>query len=439
MSNSTQKQGRTERRTQKNKAPKQISIFTILLILIVIGIFVGIYFGIRYCTITLKYKYYTDKMVDYGYNKLYDNDKATAPQKVSNAEAIKVVMGSIMNKTEILDVYGLADTNAYDGTNWYNYSVDIGINTVITSNELKLAANKVDAVMLAVKTLESFHNISVDETKLEMSTELLKEYTSDEQRLLAKAVTIGIIENNDSALDDSLLIKGELNKLVIHIVEKYSTIYYGNSAGNVRVNVITDKEKLPTNYEEYPYVVDNIEKDIYELDYIVESSYAFRNPKDTYKIMGYLYGQTNDLIVRYFNKILNIDYETITEANFLQKIDKDVAYKLTEQDVQEYVQYVKDNKIKLRGSAKPLLPIMYGTGERYVIRTEIKFTVLNSETQYNLLFGDEDNKVKYNSSEITMYVDVPTGMTLNSNSLLIYVDCLSENLIKPTQLVVMEE
>ena len=38
-----------------------------------------------------------------------------------------------------------------------------------------------------------------------------------------------------------------------------------------------------------------------------------------------------------------------------------------------------------------------------------------------------------------MYVDVPVGGTFNSNSLLVYINCLATNLSKPTTSVVVEE
>ena len=81
----------------------------------------------------------------------------------------------------------------------------------------------------------------------------------------------------------------------------------------------------------------------YEWDYKIRTTRTFKDPIQTYQRMGYLYGQTADLIVRYFNKILNVDYSTITTSNFLDSITYDVAYLLEEKDVKTYVDYVKRN------------------------------------------------------------------------------------------------
>lgn len=439
MERKKQRLNKAKKKSSNKKATTRLSVFTIILMLIVIAICIGIYFGIRALVITLKYKQYTYKMVSYGYNELYENGKATSTQKVTNAELLKVIIGSIKNNKEITSLYYLANKNIPEEKNWYNYSTYLGVNSVIDETELESQATRMDAIILITKILEGFLGEEIEQAKLEMKEKKLNEYTKEQQEIIAKAVTLGIIKNKTSALADNNIIKGELNKLIVQIVEKFATIYYGNTNKDETVNIITDKDKLPKNYKDYPYIVSNIPKDIYELDYKIRTQYSFKTPKEVYKVMGYLYGQTDELITRYFKNILNIDYETITEQSFLDGIANLVVYKIGTEDVKDYVKYVKDNKIKLQGEATPLLPIMYDNGEEYVVRTKITFKVINSNTEYNLLFGDENSNIKYNGKEITMYVDVPTGMTFNSNSLLVKINCLTNNIAKPTNLVVVEK
>ena len=441
MERKKQRINKVTKKSSNKKAIKEISIFTILLVLVIIVACVGVYLGIRALVITLKYMPYTDKMTTYGYNELYENKKATATQEVTNAELLKVIIGSIKNNKDIFSMYYLADKNISDAINLYDYSVYSGVNNSIDKKDLALSATKIDSIIILTSVLEGFLGEEIQPSKLEMKEQKLKEYTEKEQEIIAKAVTLGIIKNKTSELSDKEIIKGELNKLVINIVEDYATIYYGNinSTKDEKVTIVTDKDELPDNYKDYPYVVSNISKDIYELDYKVRRQYTFKNPKEVYKVMGYLYGQTDEILTRYFDRILNINYETITVENFLDSIDNLVVYKIGQDDVKDYVQYVKDNKIKLEGKATPMMPIMYDNGEEYVVRTKISFKIVNANTEYNLLFGDEKEKIKYNGKEITMYVDVPTGMTFNSNSLLVKINCLAENIIKPTNLVVVEK
>ncbi len=444
----SRKELRKKNKTSKNqqKEGTQISIFTIAFIAILLLLFIGIYFGTRYLIITLKYKQYTEKMNWYGYNELYNNKKATATQKVTNEELLKVILGGISNNKDINSLYYLANSNNSEADDWYDYSMYIGVNNVITKAELDENATEIDAIMLAVKSLENLTGVNLSQSKLDMDVDKLKEFTEQERILIAKAVTLGVISNKTSSLYTDEIIKGELNKLLISIVEQYATMHNNavsiDDNGNIirqNVKIITDKQDMPENYKEYPYIVNSIDKEVYEWDYNIVTERTFKEPKETYKDMGYLYGQINDTIIRYFNKILNVNYETITEESFLQSIKNDVTYLLDENDVKQYVEYVKTNKIQLQGEATPLLPIIYNNGEQYVVRTKVTFNILNSDTDYNLLFGDEDNKIKYDSKSITIYVDVPMGMTLNSKSLLIYVDSLAKHISNNSTMVVLDK
>jgi len=435
------KRATTKKQTSKTvkKGSLQISIFSVLLILVLIAACVGIYFGVRYLVITLKYKQYTDKMNEYGYNVLYVNSKATATEEVTKADLIKVVLGSLMNNTDINNIYHLASADVSDEQNWYDYAEDIGATEYIANTSLDSKSTRIDAIILATNTLEGIINKEIEQTELKMSESELEKYSEKQKVALSKAVTLGIIKNKNSALSEANILKGELNKLVIGLVEANATIYYKNTSTNAQVSIVTDKDKLPANKEDYPYIVDNISKEIYEQGFRNQYAPLFRTPKEVYKTMGYLYGQIDDTLTSYLNDILNIDYETITTKNFLEKIASNVVYEIDESDVEDYVQYVKDNKIKLEGKATALLPIMYDTGEGLVVRTKIIFKVINSDTQYNLLFGDENEKVKYTGDEIVMYVDVRLGGTFNSNSQLVYIQCLAKNLSSTTDSVVVEE
>ena len=77
MGRKEQRKEKTKTRLKTNKKPKQISIFTLLFILTIVAVCIGIYVGARYLVITLKYKQYTDKIIEYGFSELYDNKKAT--------------------------------------------------------------------------------------------------------------------------------------------------------------------------------------------------------------------------------------------------------------------------------------------------------------------------------------------------------------------------
>lgn len=422
--------------SKERKTQKQVSIFTVLFVVLIIGAVIGLYFGIRALVITLKYKSYTDRMYTYGYNELYEDKKATSIHEVTNGEMLSVILGSLTNSKDVRSVYYLADKNLSDMDNWYNYSTHLGVNDIITKKELNSGASKIDASIIIVKMVEGYLNVEVEKAELKMNESELNKYSKEQQDIIAKAVTLGLIKNNTSAIKGRQILKGELNKLVINVVDEYATMHYNTDEN---VNIVTKKSEMPENYKEYPYIIDSIDNSIYELDYEVRTKSNFQTPKEVYKQLGDLYEQTDFRMTEYFDSLLNIDYETITVDSFLEDINDYSSYDIEKNIIEEYIEYVKSNKIKLQGSATPLLPIIYNNGENYQIRTKLTFKVLSSDTQYNLLFGDNNNKVKYNLKEITMYVDVPMGMTFNSRTLLIENVCLAQYLVKNTNNVIVEE
>lgn len=418
-------------KSKKTKRPKQISIFLIL-VLLVITLIIIVGCIIANCIVqTIRYKTYTDQMYYYGYNELYGNKKATAYQKVSNIDMLKVILGTVNDTTDVTRFTLQKPTEEITEDDlWYEAAKDIGLTKNLSQKQLNKKATIIDAVTTIIKTLEWSLGIEIEQAKLQISDKLLRDFSDDDKANIAKAVTLGIIDNENASIKNTKLIKGELNKLVIELANKYATMHYDtvklDENGFViknDIHIITDKDKLPKTASKYPYVVDSIEKEIYEADLKIENEENFKSPKEVYKERSYLYTQIDETISRYFNNILNVNYKTIDETLFSYNLSMDSVYKIEEGNVKKYVNHVKENNIILKGSAEPLLPIIYNTGERYVVRTKITFEVKNSKTEYNLLFGDENSKVKYTGKAITMYVDVPMGLTLNSNTLLVDVNC----------------
>ena len=430
----------------KENKKRRISIFTVILIALIIAVLISIGYLIRYVIINIKYQKYTDKMYEYGYNELYNNKKASATEKITNIEIIKVITGALKNTVSVDKIDLSNNSLVNDDDKWYEFVTELGYNTRIEKEELDIQAKKIDAVILLTNMVEKMLGKELKPITLKMSDSNLAKFTDDTKDIIAKAVALGLIDNSNSELSDKLLIKGELNKLVITIVEKYSTMYYENEfykeqdGQTVKGNIVIDDNKKPTNYEYYPYIVDNISNDIYEIKFKEYTSSELQTPKEIYSYMRDLYMQIDELVTDYLNVILNVDYEKITINDFLDSIDNKVLYGITEDDVKDYINYVKENKIKIEGSAEPLLPIIYYVDGNFLVRTKITFKVLNSETKYNLLFGDETSgSVKYDGNEYTIYVDFPTGMTFNSYSLRAKISCIAENIIRSNGKIEIEK
>ena len=447
MEKHTKSKVKTKEMTKPKTSKSKIHIkkrAALMLILLLIVIVVVIVYGIRCLSITLQYRQYTEKMYTYGFAELYNDKKATATDKVTNEEMLKIILAAVSGSKNINELYYSNEIEEEDS--WLYFATNLGYTKKITKENLQEKASKIDAVIIATRTVEGILGKELQQPELKMSKSKLAKFTIEEQQVIAKAVSMGIINNKNSSLSSKAMLKGELNKLAVTIIEKYSTIYYKNVSYNEfgqlqvqDVNIVTDVDKMPENYKQYPYIIDSIPNEIYEYDFNIISESNSQSPKTVYKYMGDLYSQIAELLVTHFNKILNVDYKTINTQGFLDEIQGTLTYEIAQDDVKEYVDYVKVNKIQLSGHAEPLLPIIYCNGEQYIVRTKLTFNVLNSNTEYNLLFGDEDHKIKYNGKEITMYVDVPMGMTLNSWSLRANVVCFANSLLENSTSVVVEK
>lgn len=435
---------KNEKKTQKQKvkAPedktKHLSGFSVFSKVLIIALIVVLCIVTNNIMQVAKYKEYTDQMYLYKYNELYSNKKATAYQKVSYLDMYKVLLGSL-NDTLTVDKIALVDKteDMTDDDIWFETARLMNLTLRIEEADKSKKSTKIDAVITAMRIVEGCLNIDVEEAKLNMSDKKLAKFSNTDSKYIAKAVTLGIIENSDDSLKANKINKGELNKLVIEICNKFATIYYKDKTLNENgelvqndVQIVVDKAKLPENSKEYPYVVNNIDKEAYEMKLKVENEKDFENPKQVFKEMGDLYGQIDNTISSYFKQILNVNYSTTNMYDFLTYVNANSIYNLTADDVEPYFEYIKENKISLKGDAQVLLPIMYYSGERYFVRTKITFEVLSSNTTKDLLYKDLGNSIEYNGKEFVMYVDVPMSMTLNSRSLLIDMRCLAYDMAR---------
>jgi len=377
-----------------------ISTIAVLALIACISIFINRYF------INKKYKKYEDKMQVYGFDLLYDNESTKSYEKVTKLEVIKLALGSIYN-TYDASYIGYMPEGKYEGDEWVKTAEIFGIIEEGKYNEKNVNdyASYWDFIEVFLNTRKEKLLIDVSYKK-ESSFKNLHSYKQEQNKYINDLVENGLIENSTKKIHlNKDIVKGQMNEIIVKYVDKYSSI-----AGEGET-IVTKKESMPKNSEKFPYITYSIPKEVYEFAMINEDGVDYVSPRNLYRLRKEYYGQMEYRIITYFNEVLNVNYENITTEGFRTKINGFLLYNYENEAFEEYVNYVKNNKIKLEGKAEPLLPIVYYDGTDMRVRTRITFKIINSETDKNVVFGDLYNNtetpVTYKNKEYVLYVEIP--------------------------------
>lgn len=420
----------------KESNKKHRIVVTIISVILAIIIAVMIYLGYTLANINYnKYKKYEQKMDIYGFSQVYNDGDANTKDKVTKSEAIKMILSCLYNVPTI-DGIALPTQETYSNAIWVEYAIKQGI---VTREEVN--ASNADEKVKYQEVLVWLYNIKAKILDIEPDTSAnydvkdINAYNTDQQLAIYDLLNSGVIEVNTKRIDGKRkLYKGKLNELIVNFAEKYNTITVGNSKINI------NSEKIPTNADMYPYTLASVQKDVYELEFKNENNEKFISPIEYYPNNKQYYSQIKSYVENYYNYILTVDYNTITKEQVKRKLKKYVLEQLDEDMIDEYVEYVKQNHIKLNGKATVQMPCVYFDGENYRVRTKLEIVIESSDTKDNILLYDLSGaKVSYNSNQITIYID--TVMNKNETSQTLFVKELPINsmTVKASSSIVSKE
>lgn len=416
------------------KRYKKVYLLFILAVVLVTGIIFG-YLGIRSHILNKKYGKYEKQMELYGFAAMYDNQSPKSSEKITRLEMVKIILSSIYNTTNIQSI-GFAPKGDFDGDEWARTAeafeiIDEGYITKETYND---EVTYKEALITYLKARSNLKDIPVSSTQ-ESSFKNLYSFTQEEVQYINDAVENGLLEDSKGKLKiDNTLFKGQFNELVIRFVEKYNTVAPEGET------LVTKEESKPSNYDIYPYILYSVDKEVYEYKGICEGEGDYKTPAETYKHNKDTYAQMQYRSEFYYNLILNIDYRTLNKEEFLEKADMYLRFDYDEQ-INEYIEYVKKNKIIIEGTAKVQLPIYYLDGVSYRARLKLDFEIKSSETDKNLLLGDtlRNSEVTYKSKKYTIYVDVPMGTALLSKALQLDMEPIIDMMVNDTNARTLNE
>ena len=427
-------QNEEERREEIKQNNKKYRIRTILLSVLAIVIVAAVIItsiiiaNINYS----KYEKYEDKMDLYGFSQVYDNGRANTRDKVTKSEAVKMVLACLYNVPSIEGI-ALPTEETYSNAIWVEYAIKQGF---VTREEVN-ASNADDKVRYQ-EVLVWLYNIKAKALNIEPDTEDnfnvkdINAYNADQQLAIKDLLNSGVITVNTNRINGTQkLYKGKLNELIVNFAEEYNTITVGNSKININL------EKIPSNADRYTYTLANVNKDIYEIPFVNDGKEGFISPIDYYPANKQYFTQIKTYVEGYYDYLLTVDYNNISIQQMKRKLKKYAYVQFNDDELQKYVDYVKNNKIKLNGKSTAQFPCVYFDGQDYRVRVKLEIVVENSDTKENLLFGD--TKTTYSDTQATIYIDAILAKNETSETLFVVNTPISKMVVKNSGSVLSKE
>ena len=407
----------------KIKLPSMKKKYIIPIIVVSILVIIAIVSLIIFLSNKDNGKIYEEKIKNYGIEKLYNNGTSNKSEYVTKSEALKLIIGTLLNVDNV-DNYMLGNevNDSYENAKWVEYAKlsNVISNDYITAqneNErisyidiVKIASNAKNTLLLKTKNEDNLVDIENKDT-----------LTQEEQAALVDLIKDGVIDSKFYAKNYNKDVKKQkFNEFICNLFEKYSGVIPEGE------NVINDNKDKPSNYNEYPYILESVEKGTYEKSRFVFSDEDMLLPIDSFYKIKNLYPVIKEKVESYYNVILNVNYENITKENF-NSSKQNFSIPLNYSD-SDYVDYVIQNEIKIEGNAKVQMPIIYYDGMRYRVRVKLDFEILNSKTGKDILYMDINNsKEDYQKQKYIMYVDVP--LLVEENDIFVIEEPILDNLI----------
>ena len=377
---------------------KKVLIAGAILLIVIITIIVMIV-NILTRTKYDPYYEYEQKMNDFGYYKLYNNETVNTTEKVTRIEAVKMAVAAALNITDISD-YMYEELNIYPDDLWGEYAESVGI-----LGDFDINAENFNDEIDYITALTYFKNAKdkllpeKGAKDFDKNIKDLKEYSLNEQRAIKDLLGYEIIKENTSDINGKdIAFKGQINELVVNFVLNLNTITLSKED---KLNINPDN--VPSNVKDFPYILANVNKSIYELPFKENPMFESSTPIQIFSEFNDNLSQISRFAQEYFKSMLNVDYKTIDAKTYKDNLDFYVLKDFDLSEIEKYVKYVKDNEIVIKTDVRVINPTIYFDGSSYRIRIELNMEVVNSKTKENILLGD--NNIVYNDKNYLVYVD----------------------------------
>ncbi len=403
----------------KTKFIRAIAVILVLIVLLVIA--TNIINKVIYVN---KYKNYSVNIQKLGLDSLYSGGEANDYKCVTNGEAIAIIVKGCLN-VENVENYGYEITPKSKYGAYLDYAIFKGF-----VSELMFEKEDLDKPLTRINLLRMLGDLKTKVFEKELTATdkkitVSKAYKLQERdkNFLKDAIANNVFDNSGSISDTEKVRRGEFNKAIYEMTISCSTIV--NDSGEIETN----KENMPSNSLEYPFILKNREKSVYEKPFINSNLDEFESPNELFRYLKNSNKKIMDRVENYINYILNVDYRSINSDDIRQLASDNFLYLRDEKIIDEYVTYVKEHKIKLQGDVTTYLPAVYYDGLSYRIRLVLNFKKVEGDTLDNILLGDVlGESITYNESN-NIIVDYPLENKAATNDLYPFFASIKSNTI----------
>ncbi len=381
---------------------KQVVAILICIVVISLMIF-GIYKGIIYLS-NMKYKQYEENMNSYGFSKLYNNTSPKSYQYITKSEAIKIIVSATLKTNDISPFIDI-ENKEYSNYIWVEYAKSMGIisqDSITAENE-----NDKETYINIIEELANSRKILLNKetpTNVDISIKNYDKFSNSQKDSIKNLIFANIIENTNKKINGNAKVtKGMLNKLIVDYVQKDNLLTIDGATLN------TDKSKMPSNANDYPYSVEDVDSSVYEIKKYYFLGVMVKDSIEVYETQRQNYNEIKNVAEQYLNTLFNIDYKTMNYEDFSNKINENLNINTDEEKLRSYIDYVKTNEIVISGEAKFQEPIVYYDGMRYRARIKVSYNIQHAINLKNLIYLDDDSNEEliYNLGNNEVIYDIP--------------------------------
>ena len=383
---------------------KKITLYLVFLLIFIIVIVAVLFFIQKGSNFNLKKEKwdginYGEKIELFGFNKIYDECSV----EITKIEALKINFLISMNKDSIENAFVKGYKYSDEDFILKNYAYTNNFKKVITKSnkdEKITVADELYALYLIEKG--RYNDVEASE---KITLENINNYEEEKKIAIQTMYDKGIVKKEDF---EQVLTKEKSKEIMVKYIYVFKTMCRDDEA-----NIIKNESKYSFKYK-LPFYFEN-SIDAYNIPIVDTYNGSLKEPIEVFEKVNDRYDEILNSTKEFYNIILNTNYEDFEQEDF----DINEYYKkinncsfMTQKEVEEYVEYVKQNKIKIEGNGYANIPMIYSDGTYYYyIRTYVDFKITESNINSNKLmqnikFLDNDLIEFEKGNEYKGYVDL---------------------------------